>query len=59
MLPEFTYAEYVWSSYAIAAGIIIWQATQPVLKYRLLKQRIQESILIREKSDHTKEQVTP
>lgn len=59
MLPEFTYAEYVWSSYAIAAGIVFWQAIQPVLKYRLLKQRIEESILIREKREKTKEQETP
>lgn len=48
MLPEFTYAEYVWSSYAIATVIVLWQAIQPIMRYRFLKKRIQESIKIRE-----------
>lgn len=48
MLPDFTYAEYVWSSYAIAALIVIWQAAQPVLRFHFLKQRIQESIKLKE-----------
>ena len=42
MLPELNYAEYVWSSYAIAAAIILWQAIQPVLSYRRIVRQLNE-----------------
>ncbi len=52
MLPEFTYAEYVWSSYAIAAAVIIWQAVQPVQKFRKIVGQIKEDQLMRSE-EHT------
>lgn len=42
MLPELNYAEYVWSSYAIAGAIILWQAIQPVLSYRRIVRQLNE-----------------
>ena len=42
MIPEFSYAVYVWSSYAIAAGIVGWQAAIPAFKHRALLAQIRE-----------------
>lgn len=46
MIPEFGYAEYIWSSYAIAMGIVLWQALTPLLKHRQLIRYIQEDHLL-------------
>lgn len=42
MIPEFSYASYVWSSYAIAAAVVLWQATIPAVKHRKLIAQIRE-----------------
>lgn len=52
MIPDFNYAEYVWSSYAIAAAVIIWQAIQPIQRYRKIVSQIKEDHLMRSE-EHT------
>lgn len=52
MIPELSYAEYVWSSYAIAAAVIVWQAVQPIHKYRQIVSQIKEDHLMRSE-EHT------
>jgi len=42
MIPEFEYAAYVWSSYAIFAVVIAWQAIVPFLRRRRLIAELRE-----------------
>jgi len=42
MIPEFEYAAYVWSSYAIFAVVIAWQALVPFLRRRRLEAELRE-----------------
>lgn len=42
MIPEFEYAAYVWSSYAIFAVVIAWQAAVPFLRRRRLMAELRE-----------------
>jgi len=42
MLPDFSYATYVWSSYAVAAAVIVWQALQPIFRHRRLEKQIKQ-----------------
>ncbi len=42
MIPEFEYAPYVWSSYAIFAVVIAWQAVIPVLRRRRILAELRE-----------------
>ena len=48
MIPEFSYASYVWSSYAIAAAVVLWQATIPAIKHRKLIAQIREDHALNE-----------
>ena len=47
MIPEFEYAAYVWSSYAIFAVVIAWQAAVPVLRRRRTMAELREEYALR------------
>jgi len=47
MIPEFEYAAYVWSSYAIFAVVIAWQASVPFLRRRRLMAELREERALR------------
>ncbi|GEM_PF-1354274 len=61
MIPEFSYANYVWSSYAIAMAVVLWQALGPMFKHRRLLWQLREDQLLEAdqgntaKSNHTRE----
>jgi heme exporter protein CcmD len=42
MIPDFEYAAYVWSSYAIFAVVVAWQAAIPLLRRRRLMAELRE-----------------
>jgi heme exporter protein CcmD len=44
MIPDFNYAPFVWSSYAIAVAIIAWQMLQPWLKHRQVRNELREDL---------------
>lgn len=45
MIPDFDYAPFVWSSYAIASVVIGWQVIQPWLAHRTLQRELREDHL--------------
>lgn len=53
MIPQFEFAGYVWTSYAVFAIIVAWQIVQPILRRRRLEAEIQEELALtkREYSD--------
>ncbi len=42
MIPQFEYAFYVWTSYAVFAAVIGWQIVQPVLRRRRIMAELRE-----------------
>lgn len=40
MIPEFSYAEYVWASYGVACVVVLWQAIQPARAYKRIVREI-------------------
>ena len=47
MIPEFEYAAYVWSSYAIFAAVMVWQAAVPFLRKRRILAELREEQALR------------
>ncbi len=46
MIPQFEYAGFVWTSYAIFAIIIAWQVLQPIIKRKRLEAEIREELAL-------------
>jgi len=44
MIPEFTHAPFVWSSYGLFVVVMAWQFLQPMLRRRKLIRSLEESI---------------
>ena len=44
MIPELTYAPFVWSSYGVFAAVCAWQFAAPLLRRRRLVRQIREQI---------------
>lgn len=42
MIPQFDYAFYVWSSYALFAVVCLWQFAQPKLRRRRIMAELAE-----------------
>lgn len=47
MIPQFEFAEFVWTSYAIFAIIVAWQIIQPILRRRRLEAEIREEMALK------------
>jgi heme exporter protein CcmD len=47
MIPEFEYAAYVWSSYAIFTVVIAWQAAVPFFRKRRMLAELREEQALR------------
>ncbi len=46
MIPQFDFAAFVWTSYAIFAIIIAWQIAQPILRRKRLEAEIREELAL-------------
>lgn len=46
MIPQFEFAAFVWTSYAIFAIILGWQFLQPILRRRRLEAEIREELAL-------------
>lgn len=46
MIPQFEFAAFVWTSYAIFAIIVVWQILQPILRRRRLEAEIREELAL-------------
>lgn len=46
MIPQFEFAAFVWTSYAIFAIIVAWQIVQPILRRRRLEAEIREELAL-------------
>ncbi|TVQ30828.1 MAG: heme exporter protein CcmD [Wenzhouxiangella sp.] len=46
MIPQFEYAFYVWTSYAIFAFVIGWQIVQPVVRRRRILAELREELAL-------------
>ncbi|MGY6552907.1 MAG: heme exporter protein CcmD [Wenzhouxiangella sp.] len=46
MIPQFEFAAFVWTSYAIFAIIVGWQILQPILRRRRLEAEIREELAL-------------
>ena len=46
MIPQFEFAVFVWTSYAIFAIIVVWQILQPILRRRRLEAEIREELAL-------------
>ncbi len=48
MIPQFEFAAFVWTSYAIFAIIIAWQIIQPIWRRRRLEAEIREEMALKQ-----------
>lgn len=46
MIPQFEFAGFVWTSYAIFAIIAAWQIIQPILRRKRLEAEIREELAL-------------
>lgn len=46
MIPQFEFAVFVWTSYAIFAIIVAWQIIQPIMRRRRLEAEIREELAL-------------
>ncbi len=46
MIPQFEFAAFVWTSYAIFAIIVAWQIIQPIWRRRRLEAEIREEMAL-------------
>ena len=44
MIPDFEYANFVWSSYLVFAIVVAWQVLQPLLRRRRIKKQLLEQL---------------
>ncbi len=52
MIPEFSYAPYVWSSYGLFAVIVAWQAIVPIVRRRRLLAELAEEAAMQKGNYH-------